>query len=43
MRGTPKTMMGDEMKTDHNVVGEVSQYLLEGRQPVPGRDWERTR
>ena len=29
MRGTPKTMMGDEMKTYHNVVGEVSQYLLE--------------
>lgn len=29
MRGTPKTMMGDELKTYHNVAGEVSQYLLE--------------
>ena len=29
MRGTPKTMMTEDMRTYQNVVGEVSQYLLE--------------
>lgn len=29
MRGTPKTMMTEDMRSYQNVVGEVSQYLLE--------------
>lgn len=29
MRGTPKTMMTEDMRSYRNVVGEVSQYLLE--------------
>lgn len=29
MRGTPKTMLSEENKQYHNVVGDVAQYLLE--------------